>query len=298
MPESAWIEVATDFHGPLSNGDYLMVIVDEFSRFPIVKIIKSTGAEDVIPILKETFNLFGIPKSLKTDNGPPFQGHKLAKFLESEGVKHREITKIAPAKLFLKTERSSSRLPNYGKTNKTQEVDWVEKTAFNNDAEAKRKMKVNMDKKLKVCSTSLQIGDKVLLSSQVSGFTRKAYPRFDPLPFVVINMKGSIVTVRRGGKVVTRNSSFFRKFIENKPELEPILVIDPKEVNNDRTEAMVQMEGQILREQAPPVTDDNQVIDQPIVYPLSENMSGDQQLRERVGETVAVASESSEARYG
>ena len=44
LPNGAWEQLSTDFHGPLPSGDYLMVIIDEFSRFPIVKILKSINA--------------------------------------------------------------------------------------------------------------------------------------------------------------------------------------------------------------------------------------------------------------
>lgn len=57
----------------LGNGDYLMVIIDEFSRYPIVKAIKSTQATTVLSVLKETFDHFGYPKQVKSDNGPHFK---------------------------------------------------------------------------------------------------------------------------------------------------------------------------------------------------------------------------------
>ena len=40
-----------DFLGPLPSGEELMVLVDEYSRFPIVEIIRSVSANTVIPVL-------------------------------------------------------------------------------------------------------------------------------------------------------------------------------------------------------------------------------------------------------
>jgi hypothetical protein len=45
MPQGSWLELAADFHGPMPCGNKLLVVIDEYSRFPIVKILKSTTAE-------------------------------------------------------------------------------------------------------------------------------------------------------------------------------------------------------------------------------------------------------------
>ena len=36
LPDGPWLDVSMDFCGPLPTGDYLIVIIDEFSRFPVV----------------------------------------------------------------------------------------------------------------------------------------------------------------------------------------------------------------------------------------------------------------------
>jgi hypothetical protein len=40
MPEKAWENLSMDFCGPLPTGEYLLVIVDEYSRYPVVEITK------------------------------------------------------------------------------------------------------------------------------------------------------------------------------------------------------------------------------------------------------------------
>lgn len=57
------------------SGDYLFVVVDEYSSYPEVEIVKSTSATTVIPTLDKIFSSFGILHVVKTDNGPPFNGH-------------------------------------------------------------------------------------------------------------------------------------------------------------------------------------------------------------------------------
>ena len=71
-PTSEWKELSADFLGPLPTGEYLLVVSDEYSRFPVVEIIHSTSSRTVIPVLDKIFALLGNPMSLKTDNGPPF----------------------------------------------------------------------------------------------------------------------------------------------------------------------------------------------------------------------------------
>jgi hypothetical protein len=62
-----------DFFGPLPNSHELLVVMDEFSRMPVVKEIIST--DYVLPQLDSIFSLMGIPSILKTDTGPPFNCH-------------------------------------------------------------------------------------------------------------------------------------------------------------------------------------------------------------------------------
>ena len=42
-------KVSIDFCGPFPSGDYFLIVIDEFSRFPEVEILKSTSSRAVIP---------------------------------------------------------------------------------------------------------------------------------------------------------------------------------------------------------------------------------------------------------
>ena len=46
-PNSPWEKVSIDFCGPLPSGDYLLVVIDDYSRFPEVEILKSTSSRAV-----------------------------------------------------------------------------------------------------------------------------------------------------------------------------------------------------------------------------------------------------------
>ncbi len=96
MPDRPWEFLCMDFFGPLPNGKELLVLMDEFSRLPIVEEIKTTASDHVIPVLDSIFSLLGIPVEVKTDNGPPFNGSKFKEFSEYLGFRHRKITPLLP----------------------------------------------------------------------------------------------------------------------------------------------------------------------------------------------------------
>ena len=76
LPTSPWDALRIDFCGPLPSGEYLFVIVDEYSRYPVVEIVKSVSANTVIPVLDKVIATFGLPKVMKSDNGSPFNSHQ------------------------------------------------------------------------------------------------------------------------------------------------------------------------------------------------------------------------------
>jgi len=66
LPSAPWREVAIDFAGPFPSGDYIMVVIDEFSRFPEGELLTSTSAKAVIPKLDAIFARQGVPDILKS----------------------------------------------------------------------------------------------------------------------------------------------------------------------------------------------------------------------------------------
>ena len=85
-----------DFYGPLPTGDYLIVIIDEFSRFAVVEITKCLPTEKIIPIVDKVFSMFSYPRKLKTDNGPPFNSRQWSDFCSHNNVNHRRVTPLWP----------------------------------------------------------------------------------------------------------------------------------------------------------------------------------------------------------
>ena len=96
LPPSPWHTLHIDFCGPFPTGEYLLVVVDAYSRFPEVDIIRSTSTTAIIPKLDRIFATHGIPAVLHSDNGPPFTSHEIKKYVEENGIKHQRITPLWP----------------------------------------------------------------------------------------------------------------------------------------------------------------------------------------------------------
>ena len=92
LPTGPWKQVSIDFKGPFPTGEYLLVIIDDYSRFPEVEIVNSTSARSVIPKLDSVFARQGIPEIVKSDNGPPFNGEEFEKFAAYLGFDHQKST--------------------------------------------------------------------------------------------------------------------------------------------------------------------------------------------------------------
>ena len=96
LPKAPWDEVSVDFLGPIPTGEYLLVVMDDYSRFPEVEVVTSTSSSCVIPKLDCIFARQGVPLIVKSDNGPPFNGEEFKKFASYLGFKHHRITLLWP----------------------------------------------------------------------------------------------------------------------------------------------------------------------------------------------------------
>lgn len=98
LPEEQWEKLAIDFNGPHATlgGKSIVVLVDYFSRFVIAKFVKSTDMASVEPVLGHVFELLGNPRSIRSDNGPPFNGAEWKRFCEDRGIKPETSTPLHP----------------------------------------------------------------------------------------------------------------------------------------------------------------------------------------------------------
>jgi transposase InsO family protein len=94
-----WERLSMDFIGPLQSttaNKYMLVIVDEYSRYPFAFPCHDITAETVIRHLLSLFSLFGSPSSIHADRGTQFESVKLLQFLERNGVIKTRTTPYHP----------------------------------------------------------------------------------------------------------------------------------------------------------------------------------------------------------
>lgn len=264
LPDAPWEQLSVDFKE--LDGKYLLVIIDDYSRYPIVEIVHSTAARVVLPKLDKAFSQFGVPKILKSDNGPPFNGHEFTKFSKLFGFKHRKVTPLWPeangeAERFMRTLKKflhasscwkkdlNAFLMNYratphcttnvspfsamfGRSMKTKlpQSDYHERfdseTFRENDLLNKEKIKKKADERRKVSKPDFQIGDTVLVKNTKKG---NMIPPFNPNPFTITDKRHSLIKASNdSGKIITRNSSFFKKL---RGTLTPDNESDPSDID-------------------------------------------------------------------
>jgi len=68
LPHRPWQQIGADFAE--IRGKTYLIVVDYLSTHPEAIEVRSTGAEKVIPYLKELFSRYGVPEKFRSDGGP------------------------------------------------------------------------------------------------------------------------------------------------------------------------------------------------------------------------------------
>ena len=252
LPAAPWTELSMDFCGPLPNGMYLMVLIDDYSKFPEVEIINTTTAKAVIPKLDRILSSFGIPRIIRTDNGPPFQGQEFADYAEKMGFKHRKITPLHP-KANGEAERFMQPMMKAVRCAKAEDESWKQAlytylrnyratphcTLKKSPAElllgrqiqtqlpsmpgevtdpalaatdAAAKARMKAAYDREAREQSVNIGDKVLLKRKKRD---KLDMPYETEPYRVTKIKGTMVTAENKLHSITRNIALFKTLLPN-----------------------------------------------------------------------------------
>lgn len=95
IPTSPWQHISADLMC-LPTGENLLVVVDYYSRYFEVDILKSTTTDKVVKSLEKIFLTHGLPVSITTDNGPQFRSSEFREYLVNQGIGHRRVTPLWP----------------------------------------------------------------------------------------------------------------------------------------------------------------------------------------------------------
>ena len=127
---------------------------------------------------------------------------ELQSFLRAYRTTPHCTTKMTPHEMLFEWKPKTC-LPEY-----TQQRSSTDETIRERDASAKARMKVYADKKNRAAECTLKLGDTVLVKQQRQN---KLSSYYDPVPYTITAMNGSMVTASRKDKTIVRNSSFFKK---------------------------------------------------------------------------------------
>ena len=97
LPRGPWQDVSIDLCGPFPGGENLLVVVDYYSRWTEVCVMKKTTTSKIINCLRHMFATHGLVKTITSDNGPQFTSTEFKNYLEENGIKHRRVTPYWPA---------------------------------------------------------------------------------------------------------------------------------------------------------------------------------------------------------
>ena len=96
LPKGLWLKVSADICGPFPTGEYVLVVLDAYSRYPEIEIVKTTNTATITLALERIFTSHGISEVVKTDNGAPFQGKRFAAFAQGKEFFHHNVTPLWP----------------------------------------------------------------------------------------------------------------------------------------------------------------------------------------------------------
>ena len=86
-PSLPWHTVETDLF-ELKNSKYLL-IVDYYSRFPVLRKLMSTTSKVLIQELKAVFTEMGVPNTIVSDGGPPYTSVEFKDFMKDWQIEHK-----------------------------------------------------------------------------------------------------------------------------------------------------------------------------------------------------------------
>ena len=92
-----WERISVDFKGPVSGTKpYILIVVDEYSRFPFAFPCKDQSATTIMNCLSQLFVLFGLPMCVHSDRGAGFMAKEFKEYLTIRGISTSNSTPYHP----------------------------------------------------------------------------------------------------------------------------------------------------------------------------------------------------------
>ncbi|KFV95625.1 hypothetical protein N326_11173, partial [Eurypyga helias] len=88
LPNDLW-QMDVTHYPPFGKLSYLHVTIDTFSHFAVVTALSGERTAHVITHLLHCFSILGIPKTIKTDNGPSYISAQFSAFCTQFSIVHK-----------------------------------------------------------------------------------------------------------------------------------------------------------------------------------------------------------------
>lgn len=89
-----------DCTGPFTQTDegfkYILLMVDGFTKFCLLKPLKTLNSQELVPIIRETVTLFGTPATVITDRGTNFSSTQIRSLFSELQIDHHMISTGTP----------------------------------------------------------------------------------------------------------------------------------------------------------------------------------------------------------
>lgn len=95
-PKRPWARLHIDYAGPL-NGQMFLVVVDAYSKWMEVKMVKQANSRNTISILQSLFATHGLPELVVSDNGTVFTSTEFKQYMQLNGIRHSTAAPYHPA---------------------------------------------------------------------------------------------------------------------------------------------------------------------------------------------------------
>ncbi|PFX34964.1 Uncharacterized protein K02A2.6 [Stylophora pistillata] len=244
LPSGPWQHISADLMTPsLPSGDHLLVVVDYYSRYMEVEVLRSTTADKVIASLKKIFLTHGLPISITTNNGLQFRSEEFCKFVEEERIEHTRVTLLWPQAKG-EVERQNRSLLKRIKIAQIEKRNWKEELrsflimyrTTPHSTTGVSPAELLFHKKLRTCIPGIE---EFPVDDQEER-KNKLKPTFRPEPYRVLDKLGNSVVVETpDGVQYKRNSTHVKKFLERSNVPECKMSLSPP-VSNSSTEHQTQ----------------------------------------------------------
>ncbi|XP_058446711.1 uncharacterized protein K02A2.6-like [Malaya genurostris] len=114
-----WQRVHLDYAGPI-DGEYYLVVVDSFSKWPEIVQTRSITTAATVKILRDLFARLGMPETLVSDNGSQFTSAEFQSYCTNNGIEHLTTAPFHPqsngqAERFVDTFKRSIKMIKEGR---------------------------------------------------------------------------------------------------------------------------------------------------------------------------------------